>query len=147
MERLLNDQIVQQIKEVFGELKEPVQILFFETSQNCETCQDTRQLLEEVVELDGKLGLEIHDYDNEKQVAAQFNVTKAPTIVLAARDGDQVTDLGIQFAGIPAGHEFSTLINDILMVSGRDSGLGAEAREFLKSLEKPLHLQVFVTPT
>lgn len=147
MEKLLNDQIVQQIKEVFGELKKPVQILFFETSQNCETCQDTRQLLEEVVELDGTLGLEIHDYDNEKQVAAQFNVTKAPTIVIAARDGDQVIDLGIQFAGIPAGHEFSTLINDILMVSSRDSGLSAKAREFLKSLEKPVHLQVFVTPT
>lgn len=147
MERLLNDNIVGQIKDVFGGLKERVQILFFETSEDCETCQDTRQLLEEVVELDSKLGLEIHDYDSEKQILAKFNVTMAPTIVIAARDGDQVIDLGIQFAGIPAGHEFSTLINDILMVSGRDSGLSAKAREFLKSLEKPLHLQVFVTPT
>jgi alkyl hydroperoxide reductase subunit AhpF len=33
------------------------------------------------------------------------------------------------------------------MVSRRDSGLDAKTREFLKNLDKPLHLQVFVTPT
>jgi len=35
----------------------------------------------------------------------------------------------------------------VILVSGRDSGLSAEVREFLKNLEKPLHMQVFVTPT
>jgi alkyl hydroperoxide reductase subunit AhpF len=39
------------------------------------------------------------------------------------------------------------LINDILIVSKRDSGLDTKTREFLKNLDKPLHLQVFVTPT
>jgi glutaredoxin-like protein len=39
------------------------------------------------------------------------------------------------------------LINDILIVSKRDSGLTKETREFLKNLDKPLHLQVFVTPS
>jgi glutaredoxin-like protein len=39
------------------------------------------------------------------------------------------------------------LINDILIVSKRDSGLDAKTREFLKNLDRPLHLQVFVTPT
>ena len=56
-------------------------------------------------------------------------------------------DYGIQYSGIPSGHEFSTLINDILLVSGRDSGLSEQARDFLQKLEKPLHMQVFVTPT
>jgi glutaredoxin-like protein len=147
METLLNDQLIKQIKDVFLELKQPVQILFFSTKEDCETCQDTRQLLEEVVALDERLGLESHDFDTEKELAGEFQVTKAPTIVIAARDGDRIKNLGIQFAGIPAGHEFSTLINDILMVSGRDSGLSSITREFLKSLDKPLHLQVFVTPT
>jgi len=68
-------------------------------------------------------------------------------IVIAAKDDGQITDFGIQYAGIPAGHEFGTLINDIVLVSGRDSGLSEEVRQFLKNLEKPLHLQVFVTPT
>ena len=78
---------------------------------------------------------------------AKFNIDKTPAIVIAAMDNGQVTDFGIQYSGIPAGHEFGTLINDIVLVSGRDSGLSAEAREYLKNLDKPLHLQVFVTPT
>ena len=64
-----------------------------------------------------------------------------------ARDGDVRTDYGVRFAGIPSGHEFSTLIHDLILVSGRDSGLSPETRAFLKGLEKPVHLQVFVTPT
>jgi len=56
-------------------------------------------------------------------------------------------DYGIQYSGIPSGHEFSTLINDILLVSGRDSGLSPQTREFLQKLDKPVHFQVFVTPT
>ena len=147
MESLLNDHIIQQIKEAFKNLKEPVQILFFSTKEDCETCRETRHLLEEVTALDQKLGLEMHDFDTEKELAGEFQVTKAPTIVVAAVDGGKTKNLGIQFAGIPAGYEFSTLINDILMVSGRNSGLSSSAREFLKSLDKPLHLQVLVTPT
>jgi glutaredoxin-like protein len=49
--------------------------------------------------------------------------------------------------GIPAGHEFTSLIRNILMVSSRDSGLSPETRTFLSKLDKPLHMQVFVTPT
>jgi len=33
------------------------------------------------------------------------------------------------------------------MVSRRDSGLDSKTREYLKNLDQPLHLQVFVTPT
>ena len=65
----------------------------------------------------------------------------------AAKDGAEITDLGVQYSGIPSGHELSTLINDILIVSRRDSGLNEKTREFLKNLDKPLLLQVFVTPT
>ena len=54
---------------------------------------------------------------------------------------------GIRYAGIPSGHEFSSLIHDLILVSGRDSGLGQETRNFLKSLDSPVLLQVFVTPT
>ncbi|MEI7846578.1 MAG: thioredoxin family protein [Chloroflexota bacterium] len=67
--------------------------------------------------------------------------------MIAGKDGDLVKDFGIQYSGVPSGHEFSTLINDIVLVSSRDSGLSAQVREELKKLEKPLHMQVFVTPT
>lgn len=147
MEKLLNEQVVSQISQTFEQMKEPVQILFFGSQDNCEYCTDTLQLLEEVAGIDEKVSLDFYDIKENADMAAKFNVERVPAIVIAGKDGDQVTDFGIQYSGIPAGHEFGTLINDIVLVSGRDSGLSAEAREYLKNLDKPLHLQVFVTPT
>ena len=147
MGRLLNDQVVKQIDEAFAQLKEPVQILFFGSDENCEYCAETRQLLEEVVAVNGKLGLRVFDIQADKDAAEKYNVDKFPAILMAAKDGDQISNLGIQLSGIPSGHEFATLINDILMVSNRDSGLSPAVREFLKNLNQPLLLQVFVTPT
>ena len=147
MEKLLNQQVVQQIGEAFAEVDHPVQILFFGSEENCEYCDQTQQLLSEVSEISDKVGLSIYDLKKDAAVAAQYNVDKAPAIVIASKDGDQIVDLGVQFSGIPAGYEFSSLINDIIIASKRDSGLGAATREFLKTLTQPLLLQVFVTPT
>jgi len=145
MEKVLSGQVVQQINDAFVELNQPVQILFFGSSANCEYCDETQQLLKEVTDLNSHLELKVYDLQADQEIAKQFNVTTAPGIVIAAKDGAEVRDLGIQFLGIPAGHEFSTLVNDILMVSRRESGLNEQTREFLKNLEKPLQLQVFVT--
>jgi len=148
MEKLLSDEIAGQIKQIFGQLKEPVQILFFFASQDqCDLCDETRALLNEVVALDSRLGISIYDLQSDADVARKFNVERAPGIVIAAKNDSQIMDYGIQYSGIPSGHEFSTLINDILLVSGRDSGLSQQAREYLKKLDKPVHFQVFVTPT
>jgi len=147
MEKVLNDQIVKQIEEAFAEVKEPVQVLFFGSKDNCDYCNETKQLLEEVTALNDKLELSVYDMQDNADVASQFKVTNAPGIVIAAKDNAEVKDLGIQFSGIPSGHEFSTLISDILIVSKRESGLDEKTREFLKDLTEPLHLQVFVTPT
>jgi glutaredoxin-like protein len=147
MEKVLNDQIVKQINEAFAEMQEPVQVLYFGSKEKCEYCNETRQLLEEVTALNDKLELGIYDIQEHREVADRFNVTNAPGIIIAAKDGAEVSNLGIQFSGIPSGHEFSTLINDILTVSKRDSGLSEKTRTFLKNLDQPLLLQVFVTPT
>jgi len=110
-------------------------------------CADTQQLIEEVVDISDKLSLDIYDLDADADVAEKFNVDKAPGIVIAGKDGDTVSDFGIRYAGIPSGHEFTSLIQDVLLVSGRDSGLTQETRDFLKELTEPVLLQVFVTPT
>jgi glutaredoxin-like protein len=147
MEKVLNDQIVKQINEAFAEMKEPVQVLYFGSQDACDYCAETKQLLEEVTATSDKIELSVYDIQENQDVARKFNVTNAPGIVIAAKNGSDVTDLGVQYSGIPSGHEFSTLINDILIVSKRDSGLNEKTREFLKNLDKPLHLQVFVTPS
>jgi len=147
IQKILDDQIVKQINEVFADLQEPVQVLYFGSRQNCDYCDEAQQLLEEVAAINDKIELSVYDIQENQDIASRFNVTNAPGVVIAAKDGSEVRDLGIQFSGIPSGHEFSTLINDILLVSKRDSGLSEKTREFLRNLDKPLHLQVFVTPT
>lgn len=148
MEQLISEDITKQIREVFKQLKHPVQLLFFGSETDCEYCKEIRQLLEELTRLSDQLSLSLHDVDREPDLAQHYQVTgKAPATIIAAKEGDQLTDLGIRYLGIPSGHEFTTLIQSILLVSGRDSGLAPQTRDFLKKLTKPLHLEVFVTPT
>jgi glutaredoxin-like protein len=146
-ERLLNEEITQQVTEFFQQLKEPVEVLYFGQKENCDYCDDTQQLIQEVVEVSDKLGLSIYDLDEDAALARQYGVERAPGMVIAGRDGEQILDYGIRYSGIPAGHEFSSLLNTLLLVSGRDSGLDSKTRQVLATLDKPIHLQVFVTPT
>jgi glutaredoxin-like protein len=147
MEKLLNEDIITQVEEAFGNLNQPVQILFFGSEENCQFCDDTRKLAEEVVILSDKLSLDVYDLEEHQDLAEQFNVDKAPTLVIAGKNGVEPTDYGIRFAGIPSGHEFSSLIQDLLTVSAQDPALSEETLSYLDSLEEPVHLQVFVTPT
>jgi len=149
MEKLLPEDITKQICQVFQQLKHPVQVLLFiSQDNNCEYCEETQQLLGEVTELSDLLSFSVHDLAAEPDLAKYYRVEeKAPAIVIAAKDNGQVTDYGIRYLGLPSGHEFTTLIQDLILVSGRDSGLSPQLREYVKGLSKPLHLQVFVTPT
>ena len=146
-EKLLSAEIADQVKDVFAQLDKPVKVIFFGKQKDCEYCADTLQLIQEVADLSHKVELDIVDVDINPGVAVQYKMDKTPGLVIAALEGDQVIDYGIRFAGIPSGHEFSSLIQDLLLVSGRDSGLGEKTKKFLGELNQPVLLQVFVTPT
>lgn len=146
-ETLLDEGIRGQVREVFQQLEGDVHLLFFGRKDDCDTCEDTLQLLKEVTELSDKLSLAVYDIEADAEVASRYHVDKTPGIVIAGKEGETVTDYGVRYAGIPAGHEFSSLIHDVVLVSGRDSGLTPETRDILKGVTQPVHLQVFVTPT
>lgn len=147
MEALLNNEIKKQVQEAFSQLKDSVEVLFFGRRDNCEYCEQTLQLTKEVVGLSENLHLSIFDLEDDVELARSFNVDKTPGLVIAGRDGDQLIDFGVRIAGIPAGHEFSSLIQDLILISNRDSGLSQHTRELLGKVDKPVTLQVFVTPT
>jgi glutaredoxin-like protein len=148
MTQLLNDDIVRQVKEWFdNELDKQVEVLFFGKKEDCDYCEDTQKLVEEVTDISDKLTISRYDLDEDVEMSQKYNVQMAPGLVIAARDGQQIHDYGIRYAGIPSGHEFSSLIHDLILVSGRDSGLSEKTRQTLQELKKPVHLQVFVTPT
>lgn len=142
-EKFLNDAIAAAVQRAFKALHLPVEMIFF----GGEADADTRRLLEEVAGLSDLIGLSVFDFEQSSDQAARYHVQRAPCLVVAAKDGELLTDYGIRFSGTPSGHEFTTLINDLVMVSNRHSGLSQETCEFLKGLEKPVLLQVFLTPT
>lgn len=147
MEKLLNDDILAQIRDVFQKMQYPVELVLFVKQERCEYCAETRQLLEELSPLSDLLSLKVYDLQADADLAGKFGVSDAPAVLIMAREGETLTDLGVRYMGIPSGHEFSTLIQAILLVSARDSGLSPETRAYLKGLSSPLALQVFVTPT
>ena len=145
--RLLNEDIQAQVKSALENMKEPVDVLFFGTKEECEYCGDTLQLVSEVAELSENISISVFDLDDNPDIAREYNINKTPGLVIAGRDTDQSLDYGVRFAGIPSGHEFSSFIEALILVSGRDSGLSDESRRQLKGLKNPVLLQVFVTPT
>jgi glutaredoxin-like protein len=145
---ILDDNIKKQIAQIFSSLKEPVGIAFFGSEeQNCEYCGDTLQILEDLAGLSECIHLSSYDIERDTELARDYHVENAPAIVLGDWENGEMGYRGIHFYGVPAGHEFTSLIRDILMISARDSGLKPETRSFLADLEGPVHLQVFVTPS
>jgi glutaredoxin-like protein len=110
--------------------------------QECDYCKETRELLEEVTALSEKLHLETKDVVRDKQEADSLGVTRIPAFVLQGRAKGSV-----RYFGIPAGYEFSTLIEDLIDVSRGTTNLSDTTREILATLDQDLHIQVFVTPT
>lgn len=147
-EKFLDDKIIEQVKEFFKELDQPIKFLFFGSEeQNCEYCADTLALLDEIASLDEKISIESFDITENKELAEKYMVNYTPTtIILASKDGVD-HDFGVRFVGIPAGHEFSSLINSMVLVSKQESNLTTETKEKLSKLTSPLDLKVFVTPT
>jgi alkyl hydroperoxide reductase subunit AhpF len=145
---LLNEELIKQIQDVFdAQLEHPVEILYFSKQDHCDSCEDTSQLLEEVVSLSDKLHLSIYNLEENPELAQRYQVVLAPGLVIAGLENDKLLDFGVHFSGIPSGSEFGSLIHAIIMVSKRDSGLKPEIRKELNDLSIPINLKVFVTPT
>jgi glutaredoxin-like protein len=143
---LLKEEDKATLRKAFELLQDPVKLLVFSQQMECMYCRETREIAEEVAELSDKLSVRVFDYVQHREPVDKYTIRRIPAVVVM-RSGKDAKDYGIRFYGIPAGYEFTTLIEDILMVSRGDSGLAPASREVLKTLKNPLHVQVFVSPT
>jgi len=84
---------------VFDEIEQTVQVLLFTSNETCDYCNETKQLLEEVVALNHEIELSVHDIDQEPEMASRYSVINTPGIVIAAKDQQDVKNLGIHFSG------------------------------------------------
>ena len=148
MAPLLNDDIKKQVSDLLSTMESEVAVYFFGTkNENCEYCNDTEQLISEVSALSDKIEFKTLDIESDADMAKEYKVERTPMTVIARKDGDEVVDYGIRYAGIPAGHEFSSLIHTLTLVASGESGLNEDTKKELESLDKDIRLQVFVTPT
>ena len=143
-------EIQKQVEEIFQALEGPVKLVMFTQDEGskseCSLCEDARLLVEDVAGLSDKIELQVYDLVKDAEVAAKYNIEKVPAVAVMG-GGNQPKDHGIRLFGIPSGYEFSSLIEDILLVSHGQSDLNSQTLVELKKLETPVHIQVFVTPT
>ncbi|MEO0021937.1 MAG: thioredoxin family protein [candidate division WOR-3 bacterium] len=139
---LLNDAVKIQAQQILNKLPNPVKILVFTQEMECQFCRENRQLAEELAGLSDKIVLSVHDFQQDKETVEKYRIERVPALVL---EGEK--DYGIRFYGIPAGYEFTTLLNALQIAGRRDSGLKPETREKLKTITSPVKIEVFVTLT
>ncbi len=118
--------------------------LYVPGQRECETCEDTEELLKEVADLSDKVSLSVHDLKADPRAGAAEGVTAdmVPSIVLRGKDRGQV-----RFMGLPSGYEFATLIQDLASVSSGATTLSQTTLDDLARLTEDVHIRVFVTPT
>ncbi len=143
MSLIPEDHKVHLKKDLQEKLKDPVRIVLFTQEVECQFCRESRQLVQEVASLvPDKIKLEIYDFVKDAEKAKEYRVDKVPAIAIIGKK-----DYGIRYYGIPYGYEFNPFIDNIINVSKGSTNLSEDAKEKLRSIAKPVHIQVFVTLT
>ena len=145
---LLSPADQDKLRESFAEMTRPVRLLFFTQTLDCETCPQTRQILNELPALSDKVVFEDVNFVLEKEKAQQYGIDRVPAIAVLGHDeAGTPHDSRIRFLGAPAGYEFISLVQAILLVGGRPSILTEENRQRVAAVDKPVTMKVFTTPT
>ncbi|HRW33813.1 MAG TPA: thioredoxin family protein [Thermotogota bacterium] len=138
-----------QIKDRLAEeMKDNVKIILFltEDESKCHYCTLTKEVLQEVASLsEGKLEIEEHIYEQDQELAKKYGVEYLPGFVILDKN---LKHYNVIFHGAPFGHEFATLLEDIVIISnGANPPVSQDIVEKLKAINKPVKIQAFVTPT
>ncbi len=139
---LLSEEDKKYLINEFNKLEKEVKLIYFSQEIECTYCRETREILNELSSLSDKIKVEEHNFVTEKDIAETYGIDKIPAIVVMSDK-----DYGVRYFGIPAGYEFSSLVEDIIDVSRGTTDLSDETKKKLKTIDKPIHIQVFVTPT
>ncbi|NLM77357.1 MAG: glutaredoxin [Ruminococcaceae bacterium] len=141
---LFDSKIEEQLRSILGQMQKKVQLVFFSQEIECQSCHDAHQFVKEIAALNDKLSMEVLNLVVDKDKAAQYQVDKVPAIVVLDEAG---VDTGIKFYGIPGGYEINSFLGAILSVSGQKEALPDDLAKRISAISKPVHIQVFVTPS
>ncbi len=147
---LIQDQQKSELKRTFRkDLKAEVELRLFTQrpspiavpGRECRYCVQTQQLLEELVALSPKVHLETTDIYAHPELALEEGITRVPAIAFGKKGKAK-----LRFFGIPMGPQLAVIVENIKTISRGVSPLSMDTRKKLRSINQPVHIQVFVTP-
>ncbi len=137
----------QRLRDVFSEMTRSVRLLFFTQTLGCDTCAEARQIVDELPPLSDRITVEEVNFVLDVDKVKQYGIERVPAIAIVSHDESGDRDTRIRFAGAPSGYEFSSLVHAVMLAGGRPSSLTDAHRQRLASIDQPISLQVFTTPT
>jgi alkyl hydroperoxide reductase subunit F len=126
---MLDANIKQQLKQLLEKLVNPVELSI--SADDSQTSANMRSLLQEISELHPAITVVARPHAR----TPSFGVARAGE---AAR---------VRFAGIPLGHEFTSLVLALLQVSGYPPKVKPETLDAIRGLKGPHRFETFVSLT
>ena len=108
---------------------------------NSAACEDVRKLLHELAALNLRIGLTVHDIDDDATTAESLGVQRVPAIVLRGQ-----TNRPIRYFGNPRMRQFVGFVEALVTVANGKASLQPETLKTLRKLRSDVSLKVFVTP-
>ena len=144
-----DEKVAGEIKERFSEMVHPVKLVVFSQALQYPESEEVKRLVEELGTLDPRIIVESKNFVIDEAYAKSMGVERIPAIAIlrAGVEGAPDHDYGVRFFGLPMQYDFGVLIDGIVDVSKGESGLDPLTLEALLALPKPVHVQVFTTPT
>lgn len=123
---MLDDNLKAQLKAYLEKVTQPIEIVA--SLDESPKSSELRELLTGLGELSPKVSLNFDGQDARK-----------PSFAID-RPGQPS---GVRFAGLPMGHEFTSLVLALLQVGGYPSKLEADLIEQIRGLNGPLHFETY----
>lgn len=140
---ILPNEVKEHLKKDLEQtMVDDVRVILFTQEIECPFCRETREIVEETASLSPKVKVEVYDFVKDAEKVKEFEIARIPAIAIIGK-----RDYGIRFYGIPSGYEFTALIHDIITVSKGTTNLLDTTKAKLKTVDRPIRIQVFVLPT
>jgi alkyl hydroperoxide reductase subunit AhpF len=140
---LITEDVAGQLKKEFERLKGPIRLAVFSQALADPDSEQVKRLVEELATVDSRITAESYNFVLDKEKVDALRIQRTPAIAILGAE----KDYGIRMYGLPSGYEFGTLVDAIVEVSSGESGLSEATRTALAAVDKPVHIQVFSTPT
>lgn len=125
---MLDNTIKDQLKAYLGRLQQPIEIVT--TLDASDKAREIGELVREIAELSDKISVRA---DGASRFTPSFAI---------GRPGD---DARIEFAGIPMGHEFTSLVLALLQTGGHPPKVEPEVVEQIRTLDGEYRFETFIS--